>query len=59
MGSSNVSLVIHIPESMLAGLYTANRNREQMLLGRRSDILTEVVSELRFCEFDMTELFML
>ena len=59
LASSNVLLVIHIPESRLAGLYTANRNIVQMLIGWRSDIHIEVVSELRFCEFVMIELFIL
>ena len=49
VSSSNVVPDMAIPVSMLAGLYTANRISMQMLLGGRSDIVTEVVSELRFC----------
>ena len=56
--SSVVVPVIDIPESMLAQLYTASRIKVQMLLGRRPDILNEVVFELRYCVFDVVSLFM-
>ena len=46
---STVVPVIVIPESMLAGLYRANKNSMQVLPERMSGILTEVVSELKFC----------
>ena len=55
--SADVVSVTAIPESMLAGLYTANRNTIQMLLGRRPGIVTELVSELRFSVLAKTKLF--
>ena len=56
VSSSSVVPIIVIPESMLAQLYTANKISVQLLRGRRSDILNEVVPELRYCVSDV-ELF--
>ena len=46
--STKVVPVTTIPGSVLAGLYTANSFSTQVLLGRSSEILKEVVDELRF-----------
>ena len=54
---SDVVPVTNIPESMLAELCTANRNRMHVLLERSWDTLMKVVSELKFCLTVMTELF--
>ena len=51
----NVVAVIAIPVSMLAGLYTANKVSMQMLLGRRSDIVNEVMLADTFSVYALME----
>ena len=51
----NVVAVIAIPVSMLAGLYTANRVSMQMLLGKRPDIVNEVMLADKLCVFALME----